>query len=107
MEINMATHEDIESLAQLLPDVHDIHLEAFPENFKPITHERAKSEFEKLLSQENVKVLLARTEAEAIGYIVVLIQHRPESDLCNAKSMLYIEQKQSKRRTEIWAMARN
>lgn len=92
MKIRLATRNDLTVLAQLRPFVHDLHVAAYPENFKPLTPAQAQQEFACLLEHAQSRIFLASAHGEPVGYLVALLQDRPASALLHAKSRLYVDQ---------------
>ena len=92
MEIRRATQKDIPALAHLRPSVHNLHVAAHPDNFKPVTLAAATRDVASLLARDNVHIFLASVDTEPVGYLVALLLQRPGSALGHAKRLLYIDQ---------------
>ena len=92
MEIRRATRDDIEALASLRPHVHDKHVRAHPDYFKPSGLAAARREAATWLDQPAVTVLLASLDGEPIGYIRLEVFDRPERETTYARRILYVDQ---------------
>ncbi len=91
MEIRRATEKDLDALADLRRWVHDIHVEARPDFFKPLVSEASRENFAERLKDEKSVILIAE-ESELVGYMVAIVRERPENQLRFAFKSLYIEQ---------------
>src|SRR5215475_8735936 len=90
--IRAATRDDLDALVSLRPTVHDRHVAAHPEYFKPMTSEAARREAESWLQQENAYILLAEIDGRAVGYAFLYVAARPERDSVRARRVLYLDQ---------------
>lgn len=90
--IRPAGPEDLDALASLRPSVHDQHVDAHPEFFKPATPAVARAEAASWLAQDNAHVLLAEAEGEPVGYVFAHVASRPESGSVHARRVLLVEQ---------------
>ena len=91
--IRAATRDDVDALAALRPSVHDQHVAAHPEYFKPVTREAARGEAEAWLQQENAHVRLAVADGDAVvGYLLAYLHVRPEGGLVHARRTLHVDQ---------------
>ena len=92
MTIRAATRDDVDALALLRPSVHDQHVTAHPEFFKPVTRVAARAEAETWLQQEHAHVRIAMADGEAVGYLLAQLYVRPEGGLVHARRTLHIDQ---------------
>ena len=90
--IRAATRDDVDPLASLRPAVHDQHVMAHPEFFKPVTRAAARADAETWLQQENAHVHIAVADGEAVGYLLAYLYVRPEGGLVRARRTLHIDQ---------------
>jgi ribosomal protein S18 acetylase RimI-like enzyme len=91
-EIRPATRNDVEALATLRPFVHDKHVRAHPDYFKPLTHEAARGLADAWFSQADTRVLLASIAGEPIGYLMATIAARAEAGAVHARRVLVVDQ---------------
>ena len=90
--VRAATRDDVDALASLRPSVHDQHVTAHPEFFKPVTHEAARADAETWLQRENAHVRLAVADGDVVGYLLAYLYVRPEGGLVHARRTLHIDQ---------------
>jgi GNAT superfamily N-acetyltransferase len=92
IEIRPATRDDVDALASLRPGVHDQHVRAQPDYFKPLSHEAARRLAETWFSRGDTRVLLASLDEAPVGYLMATIAERAESDAVHGRRVLYIDQ---------------
>jgi ribosomal protein S18 acetylase RimI-like enzyme len=92
--IRKATHDDMAVLAALNRDVQQLHVEAMPDIYKPVNEmEFIVDDFEnRVLSNPDGWVFLAEIDGEAVGYVYVFREQRPESPYTYARDYLTIDQ---------------
>lgn len=92
LEIRRAARDDVEALASLRPFVHDRHVQAHPDYFKPLSRDVAARLAESWFSRADIHVLLASLAGEPIGYLVATIAERPEVEALHARRVVVIDQ---------------
>lgn len=92
--IRQATTEDAERLAFLNKTVHQLHVSAAPQMFKPTTGADPDiiAWYRQLVADENTTLYLLEANGEPVGYVGCIIRHLPETPFRYAESVLYIEQ---------------
>jgi diamine N-acetyltransferase len=90
--VRPATLDDLDVLAALRPFVHDRHVAARPEYFKPITPEAARQEAASCLAREDGHLLLAELDGVVAGYVFAYVATRPEHGAVHARRVLYLDQ---------------
>lgn len=92
MEIRKAQTSDIEELIELNLEVHAIHLQERPEEFKELSTEDIRSSLSHFLSQESSEILVCCDEEQIVGYVLVLIVTPRENPVQKVQTLLYVDQ---------------
>ncbi len=92
VEIRLASPRDTEALASLRRHVHDLHVAARPDHFRPLTLDGARREVEALLARDDVRILLVSSEAGPVGYLVAMLHQRPGGEGLRPRRLLYVDQ---------------
>jgi diamine N-acetyltransferase len=92
VDVRAATADDLDALATLRPHVHDKHVAARPDYFKPVMHAAARAEAATWLEQENARVLLAVADGEPVGYLLAYVVTRAEGGLVHARRFVLVDQ---------------
>ncbi len=92
MEITIERTSDHRELARLNETVQTWHHQNYPDEFKPYDPAGVASAFEKLLMIPDVFAFVARSNGEAIGYVLGYIKRRPNSAFQYEKAILNIDQ---------------
>jgi diamine N-acetyltransferase len=92
MSIRQATKADVERIADLSMEVHDIHVAHWPTVFKPAGHEDVAAYFAGLLEAPDVHVFVACRGSEIVGYTVLVVRERLENAFTYNRRWLYVEQ---------------
>ena len=80
MNVRRAMVEDAAQISALLEDVHQLHVDAHPEIFKPVSPEVFPPEtVAALMTDPNVFFFLAEESEEVVGYLQAELRQRPES----------------------------
>ena len=91
MKIIRATKNEATDMLLLNSFVHEMHVNAYPEIFKPFVNDiNTIKFFEELLENENNYILIAYKENKALGYIWADLQNRPENPLLHEYNQFYI-----------------
>ena len=93
MHIRRATIEDAELIARLVKPVHDIHVQARPDFFKPyaLTAELI-ADFCNQLADESITCLIGEVDGEAVGYVLAQVIERAENPYTYAMRYLLVDQ---------------
>ncbi|MCL4248931.1 MAG: GNAT family N-acetyltransferase [Anaerolineae bacterium] len=93
MDIRRATVEDAALVATLNLAVHQVHVQARPDRFKPLA---ATDEFVALvrerLADEHTYVFIGEVDGAAVAYALVMHYQRPEDSFAYAVNFLNIDQ---------------
>jgi hypothetical protein len=93
MDIRRATLEDAELLGRLVQAVHDIHVEARPDFFKPYAFTSELIEdYRQWLLDQSIDCLIAEIKGETIGYALAQVVERPENPYTYAQYYLLVDQ---------------
>lgn len=92
MEVRKAQTSDIEKLIELNLEVHAIHLQERPEEFKELSAEDIRSSLSHVLSQESAEIFVCYNEGQVVGYILVRVVTPPENSVQKVRKFLYINQ---------------
>ena len=93
VSLRRATSADAALLAQLCQAVHEIHVAAQPDFFKPIRPDDSTliAFYEQELSSETIGYI-AEVDSEPVGYMLCAVTIRPENVFSYAQSRLHIDQ---------------
>ena len=93
MQSRRATVEDAVLLGRLVKPVHDLHVEARPDFFRPyaLTVELI-DDFRARLQDETIYCLVAEVDGEAVGYILAQVIERAENPYAYAMRYLLVDQ---------------
>jgi ribosomal protein S18 acetylase RimI-like enzyme len=72
--------------------VHDIHVKAFPEYFKPLEPAVLTEWFRTMLARRDVRTCLADLNGASVGYALAVFRDRPENDFCFARRICEVDQ---------------
>ena len=92
MKVRKAQVSDIDKLIELNLEVHGIHLQERPEEFKELSTEDVRSSFSRVLSQESAEVFVCINEKQIVGYVLVVIMTPPENPRRRLRTVLYVDQ---------------
>lgn len=93
MHTRLANTADIPELSSLCTYVQQMHVEAYPDLFKPpIEEDFAVSFFEMIMLKSNFRTFIAEQAGEAVGYIVLQVVHREENPFTYPREYLHIDQ---------------
>jgi ribosomal protein S18 acetylase RimI-like enzyme len=97
MEVRKAHTSDIEELIELNLEVHAIHLQERPGEFKELSAEDIRSSLSDVLSQESAEIFLCYDEEQIVGYVSVRKVTPPENPGQKVRTFLYVDQIDVKR----------
>ena len=94
MNVNVrdATIDDLDVLVALNDEVHDIHVSLFPSIFRDTEKPALRKWFEDQMGDPLVSILIAESDAEVAGYLVVRLSNRDAHLFCHAHSCAYVDQ---------------
>jgi len=92
MEVRKAQASDIEELIGLNLEVHAIHLQERPGEFKELSAEDIRSSLSDILSQESAEIFVCCDEEQIVGYVLVRRVTPPENPGQKVRTFLYVEQ---------------
>lgn len=92
MEVRKAQASDIEELIGLNLEVHAIHLQERPDEFKEVSAEDIRSSLSDELSQESVEIFVCCDEEQIVGYVLVRRVTPPENPGQKVRTFLYVDQ---------------
>ena len=90
--MNITLTNNTHVLAALNQHVHDVHVEAYPQYFKPYNYDLVKSEFEKIIDVEKFEFLLIEDEDEAVGYAWIEYRNYRENAFKLSYQSVYVHQ---------------
>jgi ribosomal protein S18 acetylase RimI-like enzyme len=93
VKIRPATNADHDAFVALNRDIHDVHVGARPDLFRPSADVRlTASEFAELLARAGVVVWLAcrTSDGEAVGYLYAQHVERPQDATKRAQNVFYV-----------------
>jgi len=92
VQIRLATSEDLSAFLQLHAQVHDLHLQHRPDQFKQTDNVVIEARFHELLASPISKIWVAEVAGKVVGYAVELQVQRPEGPYCPARHWCDVEQ---------------
>lgn len=92
MEVRKAQTSDIDELIEINLEVHAIHLQERPEDFKELSAEDIRSSLSHVLFQESAEIFVCCDEEQIKGYILVRIVTPPENPVQRVRTFLYVDQ---------------
>jgi diamine N-acetyltransferase len=94
VNIRTAAPEDAAIVARLNLPVHEIHVEAQPEVFKPIRADDPEliAFHREMIANPDNTVYIAEVEAQPAGYLIARVMRRPENIFVHPMTVLYIDQ---------------
>ena len=92
MTIRAATLGDEQRSAVLNGFVQSLHTAYRPDHFKASTLAEVANWFRAFLQNASARTWIAEEEGTAVGYILAIVQERPESSLCHAWRWCEIDQ---------------
>lgn len=92
MEIRKAKESDFDSLKERCLEVHSIHLQEHPDEFKELSTDDIRSYFCKAIADENQDFLVCCDEGKIVGYILTRVVDRQENPVQKARKYLFIDQ---------------
>lgn len=76
MRIRDIRLDDYNNIDKLMQQVHDLHVENRPDLYKDLEHPISKSEFEKLIENNDVISVLAEDKESVLGLCIVSIKNK-------------------------------
>ncbi len=92
MNIRDAQEADLAAMARLLLIVHQLHVDAEPKTYRPISHEIATEFLRKRRSEAGTHLRLAETESNLMGYCCAVIRPPSELPLLQSRKVLYVNE---------------
>ena len=90
--IRAAVLGDEQRLTVLNGFVQGLHVAKRPDSFKPSTQEEVVEWFSRLLRNTSARMWIAEEAGVAVGYVLTMVQERPESPFCSARRWCEIDQ---------------
>ena len=90
--IRAAVHGDEQHLTVLNGFVQGLHVASRPDSFKPSTQEEVVEWFSGLLRNPSARMWIAEDAGAAVGYVLTMVQERPENPFCRLHRWCEIDQ---------------
>ena len=90
--MNITITKNTHLIATLNQHVHDVHVEAYPNYFKPYNYDLVKSEFDSIIDVEKFEFLLIEDENEAVGYAWIEYRKYRENAFKLSYQSVYVHQ---------------
>lgn len=92
MNIRRAAQDDAKIIAQLNTHVHQVHVDALPDIYKPPSvDDEMIALYADRMSDENGVTYIAEDNGQPVGYIYALITHRPENPFSYARDYVLVD----------------
>lgn len=92
MNVRDALECDLGSIAELLMLVHQMHVKAQPESYRPISHETALEFLAPRLGESNACLRVAEFESEVQGYCSATIRSCPSIPILQPGEFIYVNE---------------
>jgi GNAT superfamily N-acetyltransferase len=92
LQIRHASREDLSGFLQLHAQVHALHLQRRPDQFKETERAAIEARFQELLASATAKVWIADMAGKVVGYAIEIVIERAENTWCPARRWCDIEQ---------------
>jgi len=92
MKIRRATTEDVALLAELNRYVHELHVAAEPELYRPYDSNAIAAVFATWIDGEDREFLVAERDGETVGYASVQVLRRPAHTFAHARASVLVDQ---------------
>ena len=90
--IRQAVLDDLEQLALLNDQVHALHLEMFPGEFRQPSRAELKNWFRSCITDENTRLFVFHRKEEIRGYLILIFRTVPENPFKPARQYAYLDQ---------------
>jgi ribosomal protein S18 acetylase RimI-like enzyme len=90
--IRTAVLGDEQRLTVINGFVQDLHVAKRPDSFKPSTKDEVVEWFSLLLKNTSARIWIAEEGGTAIGYVLTMVQERPENPFCRSRRWYEIDQ---------------
>lgn len=90
--MNIIKTKDYEQIAKLSKYVHELHVEKYPDLFKPFDYEIFRDYFKKYVSYSDSIFLLVEENNEYIGYAWLIVQEAEDTNFTTSEASLYVQQ---------------
>lgn len=92
MNIEIKENKEFKLIASLVEEVQNLHVNLFPNVYKPFEYKGIEASMESMFSNENCKVFIAQLNNETIGYMMLLIKEIPESAFHYSYKIIHLDQ---------------
>jgi len=92
MKIRDALESDLNSIAELLLIVHQLHVNAHPEIYREISHEVAVDFLAPRMAEKNAYLRVAEVDSELHGYCSAVIRNSPSIPLLQPREFIYVNE---------------
>ena len=94
MHIRTATADDVGTLAALTMPVHQIHVDAHPDIFKPLSADDPQllAFYQALVADPDAIIYIAEIDSEPVGYVIARLKHYADNVFIRNHTTMYIEQ---------------
>ncbi|MES2560177.1 MAG: GNAT family N-acetyltransferase [Bacteroidota bacterium] len=92
MKIEIIESKNVDDITLLVEEVQNLHAGLFPAVYKPFQQEGVKLALENMLSDDQSKVLIAKSGNVCIGYMLIIIKDIPDNAFHYAFRILHIDQ---------------
>lgn len=92
MNVRDAIESDLESIAELLLVVHQMHVMAQPDTYRDISHAEAVDFLVTRLREPNVYLRVAEVESVVEGYCFAEIQESPSTPILQPSEFIYVNE---------------
>ena len=84
--------KDYALIATLNSHVHDVHVEQYPDHFKPYNYEEIMPFYKNIIDKEGYIFLVIEDEKAAVGYAWIELKYYPENPFKLAREFVYVHQ---------------
>lgn len=94
MHIRTATADDVGTLAVLTMPVHQMHVDAHPDIFKPLSADDPQllAVYRGMIADPDYIIFIAEIDNQPVGYLVARLKHYVDNVFIHSHTTMYIEQ---------------
>jgi ribosomal protein S18 acetylase RimI-like enzyme len=84
--------KDYETIARLNEDIHNVHVNLYPEYFKAYNYEAIKAFFKRIIHKANFTFLLIESRQQYMGYAWIELKEYSENEFMRSYKSLFVHQ---------------
>jgi len=89
--LRVATVEDAATLAELNHHVHDLHVKAEPDVYRPTQADEVAARFREVIATPDEQILIAEVDGAQAGYLVWRVLDTPKTPYTHARRVAHVD----------------